>query len=148
MSLYFALPGALSYGLADFAGALATRRAPVVVVTAAVQVAGRVALLPAMPLAGGARSWAVGGCGVLAAAVGAGSPLLVGLLGAERLGPVTLVAIGIALVAIVLATAGGTPGSGGRLGRLMALGAGAGFALFFVALHEAPADSGMWPLLV
>jgi drug/metabolite transporter (DMT)-like permease len=84
----------------------------------------------------------------LSAVVGAGLPLLVGLLSGERLGPVTLVAIGIALVAIVLATAGGKAGTGGRIGPLMALGAGAGFALFFVGLHAAPADSGMWPLLV
>ena len=169
MSLYFALPGALSYGLADFAGGLATRRAPVFVVTAVVQVAGLVALLPAMPIAGGTLSWAAVGWGVLAAAggtgghlralavgpmgvvaplsavVGAGLPLLVGLLSGERLGPVTLVAIGIALVAIVLATAGGKAGTGGRIGPLMALGAGAGFALFFVGLHAAPTDSGMEP---
>ena len=175
MSLYFALPGALSYGLADFAGGMATRRAPVFVVTAVVQVAGLVALLPVMPFAGGTLSWAAVGWGVLAAAggtgglllylralavgpmgvvaplsavVGAGLPLLVGLLSGERLGPVTLVAIGIALVAIVLATAGGKAGTGSRLGPLMALGAGAGFALFFVGLHAAPVDSGMWPLLV
>jgi drug/metabolite transporter (DMT)-like permease len=175
MSLYFALPGALAYGLADFAGGLATRRANVFIVTAVVQFAGLVALLPVLPFAGGTASWAAVGWGALAAAggtgglllylralavgpmgvvaplsavVGAGLPLLVGLLGGERIGPVTLVAIGVALVAIVLATAGGAPGTGGRLGPLMALGAGAGFALFFVGLHAAPADSGMWPLLV
>jgi drug/metabolite transporter (DMT)-like permease len=175
MSLYFALPGAIAYGLADFAGGLATRRAPVVLVTAVVQLAGLVALLPVVPLAGGTLSWAAVGWGVLAAAagtgglllylqalavgpmgvvaplsavVGAGLPLLIGVLGGEHIGPVTLVAIGIALVAIVLATAGGERGTGGRLGPLMALGAGAGFALFFVGLHEAPTDSGMWPLLV
>jgi len=175
MSLYFALPGALAYGLADFAGGMATRRAPVFVVTAVVQVAGLVALLPVMPFAGGTLSWAAIGWGVFAAAggtgglllylralavgpmgvvaplsavVGAGLPLLVGLLSGERLGPVTLVAIAIALVAIVLATAGGKAGTGSRLGPLMALGAGAGFALFFVGLHAAPVDSGMWPLLV
>jgi len=39
MTLLFALPGALSYGLADFTGGLATRRAPVVLVTAVVQLA-------------------------------------------------------------------------------------------------------------
>ena len=175
MSLFFALPGALAYGFADFAGGLATRRAPVFVVTAIVQLAGLVALLPAVLIAGGTPSWAAVGWGVLAAAggtgglllylralavgpmgvvaplsavVGAGLPLLVGLVGGERLGPITLVAIGIALVAIVMATAGGAPGTGNRLGPVMALGAGAGFALFFVGLHAAPADSGMWPLLV
>jgi drug/metabolite transporter (DMT)-like permease len=174
MSLFFALPGALAYGFADFAGGLATRRASVFLVTAVVQFSGLVALLAAVPLAGGTPSWAAVGWGVLAAAggtgglllylralavgpmglvaplsavVGAGLPLLVGLVGGERLGPVTLVAIGIALVAIVLATAGGAPGTGGRLGPLMALGAGAGFALFFVGLHASPEGSGMWPLL-
>src|SRR4249920_2876403 len=167
MSLFFALPGALAYGLADFTGGLATRRAPVFLVTAVVQLAGLVALLPAVPLAGGTPSWAAVGWGVFAAmagtggllmylralavgpmGVGAGLPLLIGLLGGERLGPITLVAIGVALVAIVLATAGGAPGTGGRLGPVMALGAGAGFALFFVGLHASPAGSGMWPLLV
>src|SRR6476661_8916603 len=162
MSLFFALPGAIAYGFADFAGGLATRRAPVVLVTAVVQLAGLVALLPAVPLAGGALSWAAVGWGVLAAAagtgglllylralavgpmgvvaplsavVGAGLPLLIGLVSGERLGPITLVAIGVALVAIVLATAGGAPGTGGRVGPLMALGARAGFALFFVGRH-------------
>jgi drug/metabolite transporter (DMT)-like permease len=175
MSLLFALPGALAYGIADFAGGLATRRAPVILVTAFVQLAGLVALLPVVPLAGGSLSGGAVAWGVLAAAggtvglllylralalgpmgvvaplsavVGAGLPLLVGLVTGERLGPVSLVAIGIALVAIVLATAGGGRQAGGRVGPLLALGAGAGFALFFVALHESPAGSGMWPLLV
>ena len=76
MSLYFALPGALAYGLADFAGGMATRRAPVFVVTAVVQVAGLVALLPVMPFAGGTLSWAAVGWGVLAAAGGTGGLLL------------------------------------------------------------------------
>ncbi len=174
MSLLFALPGALAYGIADFAGGLATRRAPVILVTAFMQLAGLVALLPVVPLAGGSltagavawgvlaaaggtvglllylRALAVGPMGVVAplsAVVGAGLPLLVGLVTGERLGPVTLVAIGIALVAIVLATAGGSS-AGGRTGPLLALGAGAGFALFFVALHESPEGSGMWPLLI
>ena len=121
MSLFLALPGALAYGFADFAGGLATRRAPVLLVTAVVQLAGLVALLAVVPLAGGTPSWQAMGWGVLAAAggtgglllylralavgpmglvaplsavVGAGLPLMVGLVGGERLGPVTLVAIG------------------------------------------------------
>src|SRR4051794_27530839 len=133
MSLYFALPGALAYGLADFAGGMATRRAPVFLVTAVVQVAGLVALLPAVPLAGGTLSWAAVGWGVLAAAggtgglllylralavgpmgvvaplsavVGAGLPLLVGLLSGGRLGAITLVGVGGAV-------GGGGPGPAG-----------------------------------
>ena len=143
MSLYFALPGALSYGLADFAGGTLSWAAVGWGVLAAAGGTGGLLLY--------LRALAVGPMGVVAplsAVVGAGLPLLVGLLSGERLGPVTLVAIGIALVAIVLATAGGTAGTGGRIGPLMALGAGAGFAVFFVGLHAAPTDSGMWPLLV
>src|SRR3954470_19430259 len=137
MSLYFALPGALSYGLADFAGGLATRRAPVFVVTAVVQVAGFVALLPVMPFAGGTLSWAAVGWGVLAAAggtgglllylralavgpmgvvaplsavVGAGLPLLVGLLSGERLRAGPLAALGIRVVGVVAGPAGSGSG--------------------------------------
>jgi hypothetical protein len=40
MSVPIALPAALAYGVADFAGGLASRRAPVLAVTAGVQVAG------------------------------------------------------------------------------------------------------------
>lgn len=172
--LFFALPAALAYGIADFAGGLATRRAPVLRVTAVVQVAGLLALLPAVALAGGSpsaaafgwgalgavggtvglllylRALAVGPMGVVAplsAVVGAGLPLLFGLATGERLGPVAVIAIVVALVSIVLATAGGAAGTGARTGPLLALGAGAGFALFFVALDASPAGSGLWPLL-
>ena len=174
VTLPFAVPGALAYGLADFAGGLAARRGPVLVVTAVVQLAGLVVLLPIVPLVGGRPSVAALGFGVLAgvagagglllylralavgpmgvvaplsAVVGAGLPLVVGVLGGERLGPVTLLAIAIALVAIVLATAGSPTGSGARTGTLLALGAGAGFAFFFVGLDQTPPDSGLWPLL-
>jgi drug/metabolite transporter (DMT)-like permease len=174
MSLMFALPGALAYGLADFAGGLATRRAPVLLVTAVVQLAGLVVLLPVVAFAGGSpsvaafawgalaavggttglllylRALAVGPMGVVAplsAVVGAGLPLLVGLLMGERLGLVTLVAIVVAFVAIVMATAGSAARTGARTGTLLALGAGAGFALFFVGIDASPAGSGLWPLL-
>ena len=105
MSLYFALPGALAYGLADFAGGLATRRAPVFVVTAVVQVAGLVALLPVVPLAGGSpvvrrrSAW-----GVLAAAGGTVGLLL--YLRALAVGPMGVVAPLSAVVGAGLPAAG------------------------------------------
>ncbi len=174
MSLMFALPGALAYGIADFAGGTATRRAPVLLVTAVVQLAGLVVLVPVTLLAGGSpsagavvwgvvaavggtvgllvylRALAVGPMGVVAplsAVVGAGLPLLVGLLTGERLGVMSIVAIVVALVAIVMATAGSTSGTGARTGTLLALAAGAGFALFFVGIDASPAGSGLWSLL-
>lgn len=174
MSLAAALPAALAYGIADFAGGLAARRAPVLTVTAVVQVIGLVTLAPAALLVPGGPSVAAAGLGALAglagaaglllylrglavgpmgvvaplsAVVGAGLPLLIGMLTGERPGPVALLALGVALVAIVLAGAGTSWGTGGRTGVLLGLASGLGFGLFFVALDATPADSGLWPLL-
>jgi drug/metabolite transporter (DMT)-like permease len=174
MSVPVALPSALTYGVADFAGGLAARRAPVLVVTAVAQAAGLPALLPAVWLLGGSlsgaafgygalagiagcaglllylRALAVGPMGVVAplsAVVGAGLPLSVGLAGGERLGPVTVLAIVVALGAILLATAGTRRDAAATTGLLYGLGAGIGFGLFFTGLDATPPDSGLWPLL-
>ncbi|MCW0212048.1 MAG: DMT family transporter [Pseudonocardia sp.] len=174
MSAGFAVPSAVAYGFADFAGGLAARRAPVLVVTAVAQVAGLVLLVPAVLLLPGAFSWSAAGIGALAglagvgglllyfrglavgpmgtvaplsAVVAAGLPLLVGILGGERPGPVTVGAMLVALVAIVLATAGSRRERAATTGILLGVASGAGFGLFFVLLHLTPADSGLWPLL-
>lgn len=174
MSVPIALPAAFAYGIADFAGGLASRRAPVLAVTAGVQVVGLVALVPfvfvvagapsasafALGAAGGLagaaglllylRGLAVGPMGVVAplsAVVGAGLPLVIGIVWGERPSMLTLFAIAVALGAILLANAGTVRGTGARTGPLLALGAGVGFALFFVALDATPPDSGLWPLL-
>ncbi|OLT22914.1 hypothetical protein BJF78_32835 [Pseudonocardia sp. CNS-139] len=174
MSVPVALPAALAYGVADFTGGLAARRAPVLVVTAAAQAAGLAALVPAVLLVAGRpsgaafgygalagiagatglllylRALAVGPMGVVAplsAVVGAGLPLAVGLVGGERLGPVTVLATVVALVAILLATAGTRRDAAASTGVLYGLGAGLGFGLFFVGLDATPPDSGLWPLL-
>lgn len=173
MAVFVALPAALTYGVADFAGGLATRRAPVVAVTAGAQLIGLVALLPAVWLVGGTPSPAAFGFGALAgiagasglllylkglavgpmgvvaplsAVVGAGLPLLVGLLGGERLVPVTVLGLTVALAAIVLANSGPRDAAAGR-GVLLGLASGAGFGLFFIGLDATPPGSGLWPLL-
>ncbi|SHK32427.1 EamA-like transporter family protein [Pseudonocardia thermophila] len=174
MSVPFALPSALSYGIADFAGGLAARRTPVLVVTTLAQAAGFVALVPTVLLLPGElslaavgwglaasvagvtglmlylRGLAVGPMGIVAplsAVVGAGLPLLVGVIGGERPGPVAWFAMALALAAIVMATMGTDRTAGARGGVLLGLAAGIGFGLFFVALDASPADSGMWPQL-
>jgi drug/metabolite transporter (DMT)-like permease len=174
MVVPFALPGALAYGVADFAGGLAARRAPVLVVTAVAQASGLVMLVPAFWLVPGSpsaaalgfgaaagiagvtglllylRALAVGPVGVVAplsAVVGAGLPLVVGVLGGERLGPVTLLAIVLALVAILLVTAGSRGDAAATSGVLLGLAAGVGFGLFFVGLDATPPASGSWPLV-
>lgn len=174
MSVAFALPGALTYGIADFAGGLAARRAPVLVVTVVAQAVGLIGLLPAIGLVPGQPSWAAFGFGALAgiagalgvllylrglavgpmgvvaplsAVVGAGLPLIIGLVTGERPGVLTVMAIVVALVAILLATAGTGRGTGGRTGLLLGLGSGVGFGLFFIGLDATPPDSGLWPLV-
>ena len=174
MSVPVAFPAALAYGVADFAGGLAARRAPVLVVTVIAQAAGLLTLLatvwalPGRPsvaalgfgaaagIAGATglllylRALAMGPMGVVAplsAVVGAGLPLVVGLATGERLGPVTILAIVVALVAIVLATAGTRRDAAASAGLVLGLVAGVGFGLFFAILDATPDDSGLWPLL-
>jgi drug/metabolite transporter (DMT)-like permease len=174
VSVPFALPAAVSYGIADFAGGFAARRSPVLVVTVIAQVTGLlvlapfVGLVPGVPsiaafvpgvvagLAGNAglllymRGLAVGPMGVVAplsAVVSAGLPLAAGVLAGERLGAVAVVAVAMGIVAIMLATAGTTSGTASRTGLLLGLAAGLGFGVFYVAIDAAPDDSGLWPLL-
>ncbi|TWF76605.1 putative membrane protein [Pseudonocardia hierapolitana] len=174
MSLPFALPSAVTYGIADFTGGMAARRASVLVVTVVAQAAGLLTLLlvigfvagrPSPPafgfgviagLAGVSglllylKALAVGPMGVVAplsAVVGAGLPLVVGLVGGERLGPVAVLAVAVALVAILLATTGTRNDRAASTGVVLGLAAGVGFGLFFVGVDAAPDDSGLWPLL-
>jgi drug/metabolite transporter (DMT)-like permease len=174
MSVPVAFPAALAYGVCDFAGGLAARRAPVLVVTLVAQTAGLLILLPAswlLPgrpsvttfvlgavagIAGTAglllylRALAVGPMGVVAplsSVVGAGLPLVAGVLYGERLGPLTVLAIVVALVAILLATAGTRRDAAATTGLLLGLAAGVGFGLFFVGLGATSDDSGLWPLV-
>jgi len=170
-----ALLSAGAYGLADFAGGLASRRASVLTVTVVAQAAGLVTLIPGLWLVGGVFSGSAalsgmlaGLCGVsglllyfrglavgpmgtvapLSAVVAAGLPLLVGILGGERPGPLTVGGMLLALVAIVLATMGSRREAAALRGVLLGLASGAGFGLFFVALDGTSADSGLWPLVV
>jgi len=106
------------------------------------------------------RGLAIGRMGVVApitAVLAAVIPLSFGLAVGERPGWLSLIGVGIGLGAVVLISSspepeatGGTdgeplPSSGGR-GILEALGAGAGFGLFFILLERTPDGSGIWPL--
>lgn len=174
MSVPFALPAAVTYGIADFSGGMAARRAPVLVVTVVAQAAGLLSLLLVIGIVAGRPSAAAFGFGVLAGIAGAGGlllylhalavgpmgvvapvsavisaglPLAIGLMGGERLGPIAVFAVGVALLAILLATTGTRNDRAASTGVLLGLAAGVGFGMFFVAVDAAPADSGLWPLL-
>lgn len=176
MAVLLATAAALTFGASDFAGGLASRRAPVLRVTFLAQAAGFLVLVPGLLLLAGElsaaalgagavagvagasglviylRALAIGPMGVaspLAGVTGAALPVVIGLLAGER--PTTAATVGIVLglTAVVLAT-------GRELARadlssvrgpVMALLGGVGFGIFFVGLDASPSGSGLWPLL-
>lgn len=129
LALVLSLTAALGYGIADFVGGLAARRAAVLSVVMLSYPVGLAGMLIAVPLLGGhptgeslligAISGIVSACAILwfyaALAAGpmsvvspvtsllvAGLPLGFGVLNGERPGPLALVGAGLALVAVVL----------------------------------------------
>ena len=143
MSVVLALLGALTYGVADFAGGLASRRAPALTVVFCGQAASlalAAVLLVVLPgrfdppsIAWGAAAGLVGGIALLlfyrtlsigsmtvvaplTAVMSAVVPVAAGLLLGERPAPLALVGVLLALAAVVLVSA-----EGGRLPGLAAL---------------------------
>lgn len=177
MGALLALGSAVSFGVSDFAGGLAARRASALTVTLLGQIAGLAVLVPAAILVGGTasvpaltlgaaaglfgslglvlylRCMAIGPMGLIsptAALVGAGVPVAWGvILAGEVLRPRAVVGIVAGLVAVVLVAyrPGTSLRAAGTRGPLMAAAAGVAFGLFLVALDRTPADSGLWPLI-
>lgn len=100
------------------------------------------------------RGLAVGPMGVvapLAGLTGAALPVAVGIATGDRPSATAVAGIALGLLAVVLAT-GTDMRAALRQGvdaaaPLLALLAGVGFGVFFVALDASPAGSGWWPLL-
>ncbi|MER6349000.1 EamA family transporter [Streptomyces sp. NPDC001595] len=177
IALLLALGSSLAYGCADFFGGLGSRKAHVlrtVMIAAPASLAVELLLWPVLgaSFSAGAVGWgavsgvasaaafallyrtlAIGPMNVLSpvtALVSAALPVGVGLLQGEHLAAAGLVGLPLALVAVVLVSAGHGAGSArpSRTALLLALGAGAAIALQLVFLHQAPADSGVAPLIV
>lgn len=171
------LVGALVYGAADFLGGLAARRIPVLLATAISAAAGLVALVAFSGFVAGAWSgeavlWgalsglagtvavallyaslAIGPMSILSpltAVVSAVVPVTWGIVGGERLGPLAIGAVALALVAVVLV--GFVPEKGAvrpsAVGLAMAVGSGVMIGAFLILIDHTPADSGLVPLLV
>jgi drug/metabolite transporter (DMT)-like permease len=174
--LPLALGAALAYGVSDFVAGVASRRAGAWTVAATSQAAaaGVIVLAAALdPGAPGLRAicWgAAAGLGngagnvllfrglargrmavvaPLSALAAAGLPVLVGIAGGERPGPLPLAGVALALPAIWLVSAGGA-GLRGASGRdvLDGLAAGAGFGVQFSALGQVGRAGGLSPLAV
>ncbi|GGQ86313.1 DMT family transporter [Streptomyces flaveolus] len=177
IALLLALGSSLAYGCADFLGGLGARKAHVlrtVIVAAPASLAVELLLWPVLgaTFSTGALAWgtasgvasaaafallyrtlAIGPMNVLSpltALVSAVLPVGVGLLQGERLGPAGLLGLPLALVAVVLVSAGHGGGAArpSRTALLLAFGAGAAIALQLVFLHQAPSDSGVAPLII
>ena len=88
----------------------------------------------------------------VAAVTGAVVPVAAGLLLGERPGALALTGVGLAIGAVAL-LAVESPGRNevttgtSRDALLLALGAGAGFGVFFVLLDRTGDDAGLWPLV-
>ena len=171
------LTGALIFGAADFLGGLASKRISPIRVTAVAAASGLAGLL--LVLAFGFGTWsleaalwgalsgvtgalaisllyaclAIGPMSILSpltAVVSAIVPMTWGLLGGERLGLVGYLALGLALVAVVLV--GFVPEKGAvrpsLTGILMAVGSGAMIGAFMILIAQTPDDSGVVPLVL
>ncbi|MET7928912.1 EamA family transporter [Streptomyces sp. NPDC005349] len=177
IALLLALGSSLAYGCADFLGGLGARKAHVlrtVMVAAPASLAVELLLWPVLgtSFSPGAVGWgaasgvasavafallyktlAIGPMNVLSpvtALVSAALPVSVGLMQGERLGTAGLLGLPLALIAVVLVSAGHGAGSSrpSRTALLLAFGAGSAIALQLIFLHQAPADSGVAPLIV
>lgn len=170
------LLSALVYGSADFVGGVAARRIGALRVTAVGAVSGLALLALSLPLVGGAWTPAALGWGALSGVIGslavfllyaclaigpmsilspltavvsAVVPLTWGLIGGDRFAAIGYVALGVALVAVVLV--GFVPERGAvrpsAKALLMAVGAGVLIGAFLILLDQTPADSGVVPLI-
>ncbi|MFI9592848.1 EamA family transporter [Nonomuraea sp. NPDC052265] len=177
IALLLALGSSLAYGCADFLGGLGARKAHVLRTVMVAAPASLVVELLLWPMLGASfspaalgwgaasgvasaavfallyRTLAIGPMNVLSpvtALISAALPVAVGLLQGEHLSAAGLVGLPLALVAVVLVSAGHGGGSArpSRTALLLAFGAGSAIALQLVFLHQAPADSGVAPLIV
>ena len=203
-----ALGSAIAYGVSDFTGGVLAKRIHVFNVILWSQGVSGVIIVALLPFWGGSyslpalwwgaaagvagvsgaallyRGLAIGRMGVVApitAVLAAVIPVAFGLSAGERPGTISLIGVGVGLLAVVLISKAphpsdfstGNPSTVrssdrardglGRtaedraregLGRtaatkgvVQALGAGAGFGVFFILLDRTPEGSGLWPLV-
>jgi drug/metabolite transporter (DMT)-like permease len=176
LAIVIGLASAVTYGVADFFGGLAAKRTPAVVVTAFVALVGLAALVPFALLVPARLSYeavlwgglsgltgavaifllyaalAIGPMSILSpltAVLSAIVPMTWGLVGGERLPWWGYIALGGVLVAIVLV--GFVPEKGAVRPRLRGLVyatfSGILIGCFFILVDQAPADSGLYPIV-
>ena len=176
VAVVLALLTAMTYGVGDFSGGMASRRSAPLTVTATAHAVGLTGLLIAAAVVGSTHVrpedlllGAVGGvCGCVgvvllyhglatgamaivspvSAVVATALPVAGGLLAGERPGGLALVGIAVALVAIVLVSRTGPMGRPAPGPLLAAMGSGVGFGLFFLCVSRIHESAGLWPLVL
>ena len=177
LTVVIGLVAALVFGSADFLGGLSARRIGPLRATAIAAIIGLVLLLILALFVGGTWSWAAvlwgglsGVSGALAisllyaclavgpmsilspltAVVSAIVPMTWGIVAGDRFAPIGYLALGLALVAVVLV--GFVPEKGAvrpsLRGIVMAIGSGFMIGVFLILIDAAPDDSGLAPLIM
>lgn len=177
LTVLLGLVTSLTYGFADFFGAIAAKKITAVTVTFVSGVSGLVLLLLASQFMGADFSpdavfWgllaglgsavamsalyaalAIGPISImspLTAVMSAIVPLIVGFALGERFNWLGWVALGVILIAVVLV--GFVPGENVRLpslrGLIIGLIAGGGIGFVLICLDQSPADSGLAPIIL
>ncbi|MCC7130061.1 MAG: DMT family transporter, partial [Anaerolineae bacterium] len=170
------LSAAIAWGASDFTGGYLSRRTSAYGVVIGSEIFGLLLLIPLIAITGEpvppARVWLLGGlAGVfgsiglvllyralatgqmsiaapVSALVGAAIPVVVGMIFQGLPGITAILGIGLALAAIMLVSYNHTDHIRFNFSTLaQPLGAGAGFGLFFVLLHQAGQDSTFWPIV-
>jgi len=176
MAVLLALITAASYGVGDFSGGLAARRAAPLTVTASAHALGLIGLTFLATLVGaelirpadlvlGALAGACGCLGIvllyrglaggrmaiispITAVVAAIVPVVGGLISGERPGALAVVGMFAAIAAIALVSRSGPMGRPDRESLLIALGSGIGFGTYFLLISGVHEEAGLWPLVV
>lgn len=176
LAIVIGLASAVTYGVADFFGGLAAKRAPAIAITAFAALVGLAVLVPFALLVPARASFdavlwgglsgvtgaaaifllyaalAIGPMSILSpltAVLSAIVPMTWGLVGGERLPWWGYLALGGVLAAIVLV--GFVPEKGAVRPRLRGLVyatfSGILIGCFFILVDQAPADSGLYPIV-
>lgn len=178
MTVVLALLSATFFGASDFVGGLASRRASafsvsVVGLFTTMMLTGLASAATGGSPTGNDLAWGVlagvgsglgvsflyrglaaGRMGVIAPVSAVGSaivPVAAGAATGERPGLLVWTGIAVAVPAIWLVSTGtgrGHPSGSSTVGLLDGILAGLGFGIFFAALGQVPAGSGLWPLAV
>ncbi len=177
IAILLALGSSVAFGLTDFLGGMAARRAHIFMLGTITQPFGLVVLLVVAPMVGGTvtsevwfwgavsgvggafayvflfRALAMGPMSVaspISALVAVVLPVVAGVAFGERLPLLGWIGIAVGMLAVLMVSQvhEDAPHPVSAQLLLLSFGAGIFISIFLIALERAPDDSGLWPLVV